>query len=703
MPSRHKTLPLYPKELSWLSFNARVLQEAEDPDVPLIERVRFMGIFSNNLDEFYRVRYADVRRLAAFSKGREKAAYERLLDDIRDAVGDLQMRFDRVYRTCLAELRRNSIYLIDERQLDAQQREFVTRYFFGRVMPELAPIVISDATATPQLEDGSIYLAVRILLRSQAIRYAIVNIPSDRLARFVVVPSPAAHPNRQSIVVLDNIIRACLPEVFQGVFDIERTEAFTFKLTRDAELELGEGITQSIVDALSSSLKKRKLGDPVRLVYDRRMPNDMLDILVKRLRLGSYDNVLPGARYHNSKDFMDFPNLGPRSLENRPLNPLMVPRIDRHTNIFAAIAERDILLNYPYHSFRYTEQLLSSAAIDPAVRSIYVTLYRIARNSHIGNSLICAALNGKEVVAIVELRARFDEAANIDWAKRLTEAGVHVIFGIPGLKVHSKLVLINRQEGAQLRRYAHIGTGNFNEKTARIYTDLSLFTADQEIAEDVHKVFDFIRHTYRRHKFRHLAVSPLSNRSTFLRLIHTEVLNARAGKPAEIFIKCNNLVDAELIDRLYEASQAGVRIRVIVRGMCSLVAGAAGVSENIEVISIVDRFLEHSRVYVFHNAGQPRYFISSADLMTRNLDHRVEVTVPIYDARARRRLQRLLDTQWSDNVKARVLGLDQENAYRERGTKRRARSQELLHRYYSDDQRREARALEQPEEFEEDV
>jgi len=703
MPSRHKTLALYPKELSWLSFNARVLQEAEDPEVPLIERVRFMGIFSNNLDEFYRVRYADVRRLAAFSKGREKAAYERLLDDIRDAVGDLQMRFDRVYRACLADLRANNIYLVDERQLDPLQRAFASRYFFGQVMPELAPIMISDSTATPQLEDGSIYLAVRILLKSQSTRYAIVNIPSDRLPRFVVVPSPANHPSRQVILVLDNIIRACLPEVFRGVLDIERTEAFTFKLTRDAELELGEGITQSLVDALSSSLKKRKLGDPVRLIYDRRMPNDMLDILVKRLRLGGYDNVLPGARYHNSKDFMGFPNLGPRSLENRPLNPLMVPRIDAHANIFAAIAERDILLNYPYHSFRYTEQLLSSAAIDPAVRSISATLYRVARNSHIANSLICAALNGKEVFAIVELRARFDEAANIDWAKRLTEAGVHVLFGIPGLKVHSKLVLVNRQEGTQLRRYAHIGTGNFNEKTARIYTDLALFTADQEIADDVLKVFDFIRHTYRRHKFRHLSVSPLTNRSTFLRLIHAEVLNARAGKQAEIFIKCNNVVDEEIIDRLYEASQAGVRIRVIVRGMCSLVAGAPGISDNIEVISIVDRFLEHSRVYVFHNAGQPRYFISSADLMTRNLDHRVEVTVPVYDARARRRLQRLLDTQWADNVKARVLGLEQENGYRERGSKRRSRSQELLHRYYSDDQRREAQSLDQPESIEKEV
>jgi polyphosphate kinase len=689
MASRKKAPPLLAKELSWLSFNARVLQEAEDPSVPLIERVRFMGIFSNNLDEFYRVRFADVRRLAVFSKGREKAGYEKLLDDIRDAVGDLQLRFDRVYNACLAELRAQNIYLVDERQLDAAQREFAARYFYSKVLPELAPLMMSDTTTTPQLEDGSIYLAVRVLTRAGAVRFAIINIPTDRLPRFVVIPSPAAHPQRQVIMVLDNIIRASLPDVFRGIFEIQTAEAFTIKVTRDAELELGEGITQSVVDAVSSSLKKRKQGDPVRLVYDRRMPGDLLDMLVKRMRLGSYDNVLPGARYHNSKDFMDFPNLGPKTLENRPVNPLPVSRIDDSPNIFEAIARRDILLNYPYHSFRYTEQLLSTAALDPTVRSISVTLYRVARNSHIGRSLVCAALNGKEVTAIVELRARFDEAANIDWANRLADAGVHVIFGIPGLKVHSKLILVTRQEGAQLRRYAHIATGNFNEKTARVYTDLALFTADQELAEDVFKVFDFIRHTYRRHKFRHLAVSPLTNRSTFLRLIHTEVLNARAGRRAEIFIKCNSLIDEEIIDRLYEASQAGVRIRAIVRGMCSLMPGVPGVSDNIEVVSVVDRFLEHSRIYIFHNDGKPRYYLSSADLMTRNLDHRVEVTVPVYDTEARAVVQRLMDTQWADNVKSRILTGNQDNEYRERGQRKRVRSQEALAKAYADDEKRD--------------
>jgi len=683
MSRSRKNFPIISKELSWLSFNARVLQEAEDPQVPLIERVRFMGIFSNNLDEFYRVRFADVRRLAVFSRGRERADYEKLLDEIRDRVGDMLMRFDEVYRKLLAELRRQNIYLIDETQLEPHQREFVTEYYKAKVRPELAPLLITETTTTPQLEDGSIYLAVRIQPRDEKARYAILGIPSDRLKRFVVIPSPARRPNRQVIIVLDNIIRACMEDIFSGVFAIESIEAYTFKITRDAELELGEGITQSLVDALSSSLRKRKYGDPVRLVYDRRMPADMLDILVKRLRLGNYDNVLPGARYHNSKDFMDFPNLGAKTLENKTLPPLSVPRIDAHRNIFDAIRERDILLNYPYHSFSYVERFVSTAAVDPSVRSIHVTLYRVAKNSHIGSSLICAAMNGKEVVAIVELRARFDEAHNIDWAKRLTENGVKVIFGVPGLKVHSKLILVQRQEGNQLRRYGHIGTGNFNEKTSRIYTDLSLITANPEITEDMINVFDFIRHTYKRHKFRHLAVSPVNNRSTLLRLIHAEVVNARAGRRAEMFLKSNALVDDEIVARLYEASQAGVKIRLIIRGMCSLVAGVPGISDNIEAISIVDRFLEHSRVYIFHNNGSPRYFISSADLMTRNLDFRVEVTVPIYEPESQRRLQLMMDTQWEDNVKARILEGDQENKYRERGRKRRKRSQELLHKKYA--------------------
>ena len=689
MTMRKKNVPYMDKELSWLSFNARVLQEAEDPEVPLIERVRFMGIFSNNLDEFYRVRFADVRRLAVFSRGKERTRFEKLLDDIRDTVGDLLVRFDNIYIKLLKELRKQNIYLIDETQLEPHQRSFVEDYFRSRVRPELAPLLITDATATPQLDDGSIYLAVRAKLIDGQFRYLIVNIPSDRLKRFVVIPSPSKRPNRQVLIVIDNIIRTCLEDMFSGVFEIASADAYTFKITRDAELELGEGITQSLVDALSSSLRKRKQGDPVRLVYDHRMPADLLDILVKRLRLGNYDNVLPGARYHNSKDFMDFPNLGSKALENKPLPALRIPRLEQRNNIFEAIREKDVLLNYPYHSFGYVEQIISTAALDPSVRSIHITLYRMAKNSHIGSALIAAAMNGKEVVAIVELRARFDEAHNIDWAKRLTENGVTVIFGVPGLKVHSKLILVHRQEGPLLRRYAYIGTGNFNEKTARLYTDLGLATRDPEITEDVVNVFDFLRHTYKRHKFRHLAVSPVNNRSTLMRLIHAEVINARAGRRAEMFLKSNALVDEEIVARLYEASQAGVKIRLIIRGMCSLVAGIPGISDNIEAISIIDRFLEHSRVYIFHNNGNPRYYISSADLMTRNLDHRVEVTTPIYEPGAQRRIQMMMDTQWSDNVKARLLTGDQENQYRDRGRQRKRRSQEMLHRKYQNDIKRQ--------------
>lgn len=692
MDQRKRTATTIPKELSWLAFNARVLQEAEDGSVPLIERVRFLGIFSNNLDEFFRVRFADVRRLAAFSKGKEKNLYNQVLEDIKIEVLHLQNRFDQAYERILTELQRRNIYMINELQLQPHQLEFVREYFFSRVLPDLAPIVVSDSMPDPQLDDASIYLAVKLLLCDDSIRYAILNIPTDTQSRFIRIPS-AVKKSRKVVIVLENIIRACLSEVFRGSLDIKEAGAYTFKLGRDAELELGEGITQSILDRVESSLKKRRQAQPVRFVYDREMPADLVDLLVRRMRLGHYDSVIPGDRYHNSKDFIGFPRLGPKYMEYKPMQPLSLPELDRATTMFDAVRARDILLYYPYHSFSYIEELLSSAAIDPAVQSIQISLYRVAKNSHVGRALINAARNGKQVTAVVELQARFDEAANIDWAQRLTDAGVHVIFGIPGLKVHSKLILISRQEGHKLRYYAHIGTGNFNEKTARIYTDHSLLTADREIALEVKQVFEFIVQPHLRFKYRHLAVSPHTNRSTFLRLLHTEQLNARSGKPAEVMIKCNNLVDEELIKRLYEASRAGVRIRIIVRGMCSLIPGIPGLSDNIEAISIVDRFLEHSRFYVFHNDGDPRYYISSADLMTRNLDHRVEVSCPVYASHCRRSLRELFELQWSDTVKARRIDATLSNTYRPRRGRRKIRSQELLYKHHQRDIERQKRAL----------
>lgn len=673
-----KNLPYIPKELSWLSFNERVLQEAGDPKVPAIQRVRYLGIFSNNLDEFFRVRVADVRRLATFATGIEQDRYKKLLGQIQQKVIELQSRFDRTYLDILAQLRRSRIYLINENQLDEHQAKFVSQYFDRVVQPELEPVLLSDEHPLPELTDASIYLAIK-LISEQQVRFAFLEVPTERLDRFVEIP---AREGQRGIVfiVLENIIRLCLPRVFHGVFAIEKAEAYTIKLTRDAELEMDEGITQSLLDKVSTSLKRRKKADPVRFVYDTAMPEDLLQYLTKRLNLGRYDSTIPGGRYHNSKDFMNFPRVGSNSLEFKSLPEIAVPELQQDENIFRCLRNQDVLLYYPYNSFNHVVKLLETAALDPAVKFIKISLYRVAKHSHIVDALINSVRNHKKVTAIVELQARFDEEANIGLARRLTDGGVNVIFGIPGLKVHSKLILIARSENNALRYYSHIGTGNFNEKTANVYTDFSLLTYDQEIGADVANVFDFIEFTYHRHRFKHLFVSPHSNRSNLMALINTEINNAKAGEPAGITIKCNNLVDERVIAKLYEASQSGVTIKLIVRGMCSLVPGVKDLSENIEAISIVDRFLEHPRVFIFHNQGRPLYFISSADLMTRNLDFRVEVTCPIYDSKLQKKLQDIIDIQWADNVKARTLDENQSNQMKNRRGAA-IRSQEAIHYY----------------------
>ncbi len=667
-----------PKELSWLSFNARVLQEAADPSVPALQRLRYLGIFSNNLDEFFRVRVADVRRLATFAKGAEQEYFKKLLEQIQRRVLELQRRFDRVYLELLAELRRNDIFLISERQLEPHQARFAEEYFQRVVQPELEPILLDDEHPLPELNDTSIYLAIKLQSALQT-RYALLEIPSDRIGRFVEIPARQGQKGTV-FLVLENIIRHSLPQVFRGVIPIEQASAYTIKLTRDAELEIDDGITQSLIDKVSSSLKRRRKADPVRFVYDAEMPEDLQQYLQRRFNLGRYDSLIPGARYHNSKDFMNFPRVGPAALEYRPLPEVPVPELLCNSNVFECLRNQDVLLHYPYQSFNYIAHMLQTAAIDPAVKQIHISLYRVAKQSHIVDALLNAVRNHKKVTAVVELQARFDEEANISWARRLTDGGVNVIFGIPGLKVHCKLILIGRQEGNRLRYYTHVGTGNFNEKTAGIYTDFSLLTYNQEIGQDVANVFDFIQYTYHRPRFRHLLVSPHSNRSNLMALINDEIAAARAGDRGAITIKCNNLVDERLVDKLYEASQAGVQIRLIVRGMCALMPGVKGLSENIEAISIVDRFLEHPRLFIFHNRGNPLYYISSADLMTRNLDFRVEVTCPVYDPRLQQRLRDIIEIQWHDNVKARVIDTTQSNQMRERPGPR-IRSQEAIHRY----------------------
>jgi len=672
-----------PRELSWLSFNARVLQEAEDPTVPVIQRLRYLGIFSNNLDEFFRVRVAEVRRLVSLASSGNKLQYTDLLEEIQQHVVALQKQFDRAYKKLLPELRRRGIYMVSETQLDEGQATFVQKYFTDRVLPELEPILLMNQNQVHNLTDESIYLAVDIL-SGRDNHYALVEVPTDRLPRFVEIPRKKGKKKGTVFIVLDNIIRFCMPQVFRGVLGISRSAAYTIKFSRDAELELDTDITESLIEKMASSLKQRRKAEAVRFVYDASMPKRLLDYLIRHFNLGRYDSLIAGGRYHNSKDFMSFPHVGPRYLEFRPLPPVRIARLDeREGSIFSKIRDRDVLMYYPYHPFDYITDLLKTAALDPRVTHIKICLYRVAGNSRICDALINAVQNGKRVLAVVELQARFDEEANISWAERLTEQGIEVMFGVPGLKVHSKLLLIERRESGGIRYYSHVGTGNFNEKTARLYTDFSLLTYDQAIGGDVFNVFDFLRYNYKRPKYEHLLVSPHTSRSGLVELMDREIANARDGYPASMTLKCNSLVDADIVKKLYEASAAGVEVRLIVRGMCSLLPNVQGISDRIRAISIVDRYLEHPRVYVFYNKGNPRYYIGSADLMTRNLDFRVEVLTPVLDRDCQKMLQDILDQQWHDNVKARELDAEQVNRMVPGGKTIKIHSQETIHRYLS--------------------
>jgi polyphosphate kinase len=650
----------YPRELSWLSFNARVLQEAQDKEVPLIQRVRYLGIFSNNLDEFFRVRVAEVRRLISLSSGKRHQRAEKLLAAIQYRVLLLQQDFEVIYAKLLRELARKGVYLINETQLQDDQLAFVEAFFHSKVLPELEPILLRDDQPIPNLADESLYLAVDIDTNSGP-QYALLEVPTNRLGRFIEIPGRKGGKGRV-FIVLDNIIRACLPQVFRGVFEIDAVSAYCFKFSRDAELEIDASINESLITKRASGRKQRRRADAVRFVFDEQIPKRMLDYLRKRFGFGRYDSMIPGARYHNSKDFMSFPNAGSKTLEFKPLPTIPVDRLDTEGSIFTAIREQDVFLYYPYHPFDYLLDVLKTAALDPNVVTIRICLYRVAKNSRVVDALVNAKDNGKAVQVVVELAARFDEQANIAWAQRLTDAGIEVIFGIPGLKVHSKLFLIERRESQKLCYYSHIGTGNFNENTARLYTDFSLLTFDQSIGRDVAKVFDFLKYNYRRPEYEQLLVSPHSSRPGLMAMIDREIKHARDGYRAEIILKCNNIVDPQFSSKLYEASQAGVEIRLIVRGMCSLTPGVPGLSENIQAISIVDRYLEHARVYVFHNRGRPDYYFGSADLMMRNIDFRVEVLCPLRDPEAQKTVQDILDQQWHDNVKARQINIEQDNA-----------------------------------------
>ena len=670
------------KELSWLSFNERVLQEAMDKTVPLIERVRFLGIFSSNQDEFFKVRVSDVKRRILINEvhgGDDEAKV--LLRAIQQKVMALGEAFDNTYKELLIALARHNIFLVNENQLSEAIQKWLRVFFKEKVLRHIIPILLNkEVNPVKFLKDEYTYLAVEMKKNGQVIQYALVEVPTDDLPRFFQLP-PEGTRRKKQIIILDNVIRFCLDEIFKGFFDYDEIAAYAVKLTRDAEYGLSDQLDLSLLDKMSDGLKQRLTAMPVRFVYEREMPAAMISFLKLKLQISSYDAIMPGGRYHNFKDFIGFPNVGRDYLENPKLPALDCRDFDGFVNAFDAITKQDILLYYPYHKFHHFTELVRQAAFDPAVSAIRINIYRVAKKSRIIHSLIDAANNGKKVTVVVELRARFDEAANIDWANILTDAGVKVVFGVPSLKIHSKLCLITRHENGEPVRYAHIGTGNFNEKTAKIYTDFSLLTRNPDITAEVEGVFEYIEYPYRRYKFNHLLVSPINSRRQLYRLIDNELSNAKAGQPSGIILKINNLVDKDLINRLYAAGQAGVPIQMIIRGMCALRPGVPGLSDNIKVISIIDRFLEHPRVMVFHNKGNPQLYISSADWMSRNIDGRIEVGTPIYDERLKQRIMDILELQLSDTCKARVIDADQQNEYVKRGNRRKIRSQVAIYDY----------------------
>ncbi len=683
------------RELSWLKFNARVLQEAADEKVPLLERLRFAGIFSNNLDEFFKVRYATVKRVAMNeSSDKELGVHAKeLLEEITKEVIQLQDESLSIINTITKELEKEQIFIVNEKTLLPEHEAFVNTYFYDKVRPALFTIILNDLEKFPQLKDDVAYLAVKMTLKEdekasgvqkffsskaykEKIQYALIELPTT-LNRFIELPQVG---DKHYIIMLDDVIRFCLHLIF-SIFNYESLSANMIKITRDAELDIDDDLSKSFVEKISTSVEDRRKGAPVRFVYDKTIDKDTLHFLIEKMGIVNTDSVIPGGRYHNRRDYMSFPSLGRTDLTYAPIHPLPVKGLTSEESLLKKIAEKDYLQFTPYHTFSNIIWFLREAALDPKVKSVKITIYRLAKNSQVVNSLINAVKNGKKVTVQIELQARFDEESNIRYAEQLKVEGVKLIFGVRGLKVHSKICVIEREEGKGIKRYGFISTGNFNESTAKVYTDYTLFTANQDILKEVNKVFNFFETNYNIQKYKHLIVSPHYTKKILKQLIEEEIKNAKAGKEAYIKLKMNNITSYKMIDKLYEASRAGVKIQMIVRGICCLVPGIEGMSENIEVISIVDKFLEHPRLFIFGNNGNPKVYISSADWMTRNISFRVEVGCPIYDETIKQELIDTFEISWADNVKARVIDQAQDNHYRPH-TLPAQRSQVALYEYY---------------------
>ncbi|HEV8285287.1 MAG TPA: polyphosphate kinase 1 [Chitinophagaceae bacterium] len=677
MDSKRKTIF---RDISWLSFNARVLQEAADPSVPLRERIRFLGIFSNNMDEFFRVRVATLKRMVEF-RAKAKATMhleaepQKILDEIQMTVLNQQSEFNRIWEDMQEELKKEKIFLVTEKELNAEQQEFVRRYYDEEVSPNVIPLMIESIPNFPYLRDKSIYLGV-VMWKKQAPlkkKYALIEIPSRVLGRFIQLPSS---DDEHYIILLEDVIRSNLPDIFY-YFGYDQFSAHVFKVTRDAEIDIDNDVSTSLIQKIEKGLKNRRKGKPVRFVYDREMDPALLEYLIRRMNLTKRDNLIPGARIHNFRHFMDFPeNVFEKKSDRRKpfVHPLLVD--ERVTDV---VMEKDVMLHFPYHSFNAVIDLLREAAVDPDVTSIKITCYRLASQSKIINALINAARNGKHVTVMLELRARFDEEANLEWKDRLEEEGAKVLTGISDMKIHAKLCVIKKRMNDRSTHYGLVSTGNLNEKTAMVYGDHCLLTSNQKIMADANRIFNFLEQPKSGEHFlkacNTVIPSPVVLRKQLHKLINTEIKNAKQKHPASIILKMNSFSDEDLIDRLYDAAKEGVEIKLIVRGIFCMLSENRKFKQLITAISIVDEYLEHARVWVFHNKGKEKVYISSADWMVRNLDHRVEATCPITEEGIKKELKNILNIQLNDNVKARWLNNELSNDYVSFKGKKKIRSQ----------------------------
>ena len=666
MPNlKRKTIP---RDISWLSFNARVLQEAADPTVPLRERIRFLGIFSNNLDEFFRVRVATLKRMihvGAKAKMHLEANPEEILEEIQMTVLNQQSEFNRIWEGILEELKQEKIFLVTEKDLTLEQAEFVHTYYDSEVSPNVIPLMIESIPDFPYLRDKSIFLGVVMWKKESALKrkYAIIEVPTRFVDRFILLPSP---DHEKHIILLEDVIRFNLPQIF-SYFGFDQYQSHVFKVTRDAEIDIDNDISTSLIQKIEKGLKNRRKGKPVRFVYDKEMDPGLLEYLIRRLNLAKRDNLIPGGRIHNFRHFMDFPSevFKQKSERRKPFDhPLLSQHSHRVTDV---VLERDVLLHFPYHSFNPVINLVREAAIDPDVTAIKITAYRLANNSKIINALINAVRNGKQVTVMLELRARFDEEANLMWKDRLEDEGVKVLIGIPNMKIHAKICLIRKRLEDRVIHYGFVSTGNLNESTAKIYADHCLLTSNRAIMSDVNRLFNYIEHyktgTHFLKACNTILPSPHFVRQELIKLIREEVKNAKKGKQATIIGKMNSLSDEEIIAELYDAAKEGVEIKLIIRGIFCMFTENEKFKKPVTAISIIDEYLEHARVWVFHNNGKEKVYISSADWMVRNLDHRVEASCPILDDRLKQELKDILNIQLQDNVKARVLNNELSNDY----------------------------------------